>query len=187
MPENVSSGMVVRHHIRAVKLNGIVAHALVIPALPFPDVRPFPIRIAPASGAICRCWARACSSPASADFPIMRMPRHVAFEDIVRIVSAHSLNDQYLLYKQSLAIHCADATRAGGRPAAGCGAGAMCGAAAACRGQRPPRSPCWRRPGQATAATRVTATGMRERRRSRRDQVEGSGSRLLRRARVGRG
>ena len=40
-----------------------------------------------------------------AGFPILEMPWHVAFEDIVRVVSEHSLNDQYLLYKQSLAIH----------------------------------------------------------------------------------
>ncbi|HET9112076.1 MAG TPA: PucR family transcriptional regulator ligand-binding domain-containing protein [Ktedonobacterales bacterium] len=40
-----------------------------------------------------------------AGFPILEMPWHVAFEDIVRVVSEYSLNDQYLLYKQSLAIH----------------------------------------------------------------------------------
>ncbi|HEX8994996.1 MAG TPA: PucR family transcriptional regulator ligand-binding domain-containing protein [Ktedonobacterales bacterium] len=40
-----------------------------------------------------------------ANFPILQMPWHVPFEDIVRVVSEHSLNDQYLLYKQSLAIH----------------------------------------------------------------------------------
>jgi PucR family transcriptional regulator, purine catabolism regulatory protein len=33
------------------------------------------------------------------------MPWHIPFEDIVRVVSEYSLNDQYLLYKQSLAIH----------------------------------------------------------------------------------
>ena len=41
----------------------------------------------------------------AAGFPIFEMPWHVPFEDIVRVVSEHSLNDQYLLYKQSLAIH----------------------------------------------------------------------------------
>ena len=43
----------------------------------------------------------------SADFPIIEAPWRIAFEDIVRVVSEHSLNDQYLLYKQSLAIHSA--------------------------------------------------------------------------------
>ncbi len=41
----------------------------------------------------------------TAGFPILEMPWHIPFEDIVRVVSEHSLNDQYLLYKQSLAIH----------------------------------------------------------------------------------
>ncbi|HET9110302.1 MAG TPA: helix-turn-helix domain-containing protein, partial [Ktedonobacterales bacterium] len=41
----------------------------------------------------------------AAGFTILEMPWHVPFEDIVRVVSEHSLNDQYLLYKQSLAIH----------------------------------------------------------------------------------
>ncbi len=41
----------------------------------------------------------------AAGFPILEMPWHVAFEDIVRVISEYSLNDQYLLYKQSLAIH----------------------------------------------------------------------------------
>lgn len=41
----------------------------------------------------------------AASFPILEMPWHIPFEDIVRVVSEHSLNDQYLLYKQSLAIH----------------------------------------------------------------------------------
>ncbi len=40
-----------------------------------------------------------------AGFPILEAPWEIAFEDIVRAVSEHSLNDQYLLYKQSLAIH----------------------------------------------------------------------------------
>ncbi|MFI5272305.1 MAG: PucR family transcriptional regulator [Ktedonobacterales bacterium] len=38
-------------------------------------------------------------------FPIIELPWHIAFEDVVRVVSEHSINDQYLLYKQSLAIH----------------------------------------------------------------------------------
>jgi purine catabolism regulator len=41
----------------------------------------------------------------TAGFPILEMPWHIPFEDIVRVVSEYSLNDQYLLYKQSLAIH----------------------------------------------------------------------------------
>lgn len=40
-----------------------------------------------------------------ASFPIIELPWHLPFEDVVRIVSEHSINDQYLLYKQSLAIH----------------------------------------------------------------------------------
>jgi PucR family transcriptional regulator, purine catabolism regulatory protein len=40
-----------------------------------------------------------------ARFPIIELPWHIAFEDVVRVVSEHSINDQYLLYKQSLAIH----------------------------------------------------------------------------------
>ncbi|HZC04950.1 MAG TPA: PucR family transcriptional regulator ligand-binding domain-containing protein [Ktedonobacterales bacterium] len=38
-------------------------------------------------------------------FPIIEMPWRIPFEDIVRVISEHSLNDQYQLYKQSLAIH----------------------------------------------------------------------------------
>jgi PucR family transcriptional regulator, purine catabolism regulatory protein len=38
-------------------------------------------------------------------FPIIELPWHIAFEDVVRVISEHSLNDEYLLYKQSLAIH----------------------------------------------------------------------------------
>lgn len=41
----------------------------------------------------------------AADFPIIELPWKIAFEDITRVVSEHSINDQYLLYKQSLAIH----------------------------------------------------------------------------------
>jgi purine catabolism regulator len=41
----------------------------------------------------------------AAGFPIIELPWEIAFEDITRAVSEHSLNDQYLLYKQSLAIH----------------------------------------------------------------------------------
>jgi purine catabolism regulator len=41
----------------------------------------------------------------AARFPIIELPWKIAFEDITRAVSEHSLNDQYLLYKQSLAIH----------------------------------------------------------------------------------
>ncbi len=40
-----------------------------------------------------------------AGFPIIELPWKIAFEDITRVVSEHSINDQYLLYKQSLAIH----------------------------------------------------------------------------------
>lgn len=40
-----------------------------------------------------------------ARFPIIELPWHIPFEDVVRVVSEHSLNDQYQLYKQSLAIH----------------------------------------------------------------------------------
>ena len=40
-----------------------------------------------------------------ASFPIIELPWHLPFEDVVRTVSEHSINDQYLLYKQSLAIH----------------------------------------------------------------------------------
>jgi purine catabolism regulator len=40
-----------------------------------------------------------------AGFPIIELPWKIPFEDVTRIVSEHSLNDQYLLYKQSLAIH----------------------------------------------------------------------------------
>ncbi len=38
-------------------------------------------------------------------FPIIELPWHIAFEDVVRVVSEHSLHDEYQLYKQSLAIH----------------------------------------------------------------------------------
>ncbi|HEU0027557.1 MAG TPA: PucR family transcriptional regulator ligand-binding domain-containing protein [Ktedonobacterales bacterium] len=38
-------------------------------------------------------------------FPIIELPWDVPFEDVTRAVSEHSINDQYLLYKQSLAIH----------------------------------------------------------------------------------
>src|SRR5215469_11232922 len=41
----------------------------------------------------------------AANFPVIELPWKIAFEDITRAVSEHSLNDQYLLYKQSLAIH----------------------------------------------------------------------------------
>lgn len=37
--------------------------------------------------------------------PIIELPWHVPLEDVVRIVSEHSLNDQFQLYKQSMAIH----------------------------------------------------------------------------------
>jgi purine catabolism regulator len=40
-----------------------------------------------------------------AGFPVIELPWDLPFEDVVRLVSEHSLNDQYLLYKQSLAIH----------------------------------------------------------------------------------
>lgn len=40
-----------------------------------------------------------------ARFPIIELPWHIAFEDVVRVVSEHSINDQYQLYKQSLTIH----------------------------------------------------------------------------------
>jgi purine catabolism regulator len=41
----------------------------------------------------------------AAGFPVLELPWHIPFEDVVRVVSEYSLNDQYLLYKQSLAIH----------------------------------------------------------------------------------
>jgi purine catabolism regulator len=40
-----------------------------------------------------------------ASFPIIELPWHIPFKDVVRVVSEHSINDQYELYKQSLAIH----------------------------------------------------------------------------------
>jgi purine catabolism regulator len=40
-----------------------------------------------------------------ARLPIIELPWHIAFEDVVRVVSEHSINDQYQLYKQSLTIH----------------------------------------------------------------------------------
>lgn len=40
-----------------------------------------------------------------ADFPVIELPWHIPFEDVVRLVSEHSLNDQYSLNTQSLAIH----------------------------------------------------------------------------------
>jgi PucR family transcriptional regulator, purine catabolism regulatory protein len=40
-----------------------------------------------------------------AGFPIIELPWEIPFEDVTRAVSEHSINDQYLLYKQSLAIH----------------------------------------------------------------------------------
>jgi purine catabolism regulator len=41
----------------------------------------------------------------AADFPIIELPWAVPFEDVVRLVSEHIINEQYQLYKQSLAIH----------------------------------------------------------------------------------
>ena len=41
----------------------------------------------------------------AAGFPVLELPWRIPFEDVVRLVSEYSLNDQYLLYKQSLAIH----------------------------------------------------------------------------------
>lgn len=46
-----------------------------------------------------------CRVANEAGFPIIELPWNVPFEDVVRVVSEHSINDQYLLYKQSLAIH----------------------------------------------------------------------------------
>lgn len=40
-----------------------------------------------------------------AKFPIIELPWHVPFADVIRVVSEYSINDQYLLHKQSLAIH----------------------------------------------------------------------------------
>jgi purine catabolism regulator len=41
----------------------------------------------------------------AARFPVIELPWEVAFEDVVRAVSEHSINDQFQLFKQSLAIH----------------------------------------------------------------------------------
>jgi purine catabolism regulator len=41
----------------------------------------------------------------AADFPVVELPWAVPFEDVVRAVSEHIINEQYELYKQSLAIH----------------------------------------------------------------------------------
>ncbi|HEX8035413.1 MAG TPA: PucR family transcriptional regulator ligand-binding domain-containing protein [Ktedonobacterales bacterium] len=46
-----------------------------------------------------------CRVADEAGFPIIELPWDIPFEDVVRVVSEHSINDQYLLYKQSLAIH----------------------------------------------------------------------------------
>jgi PucR family transcriptional regulator, purine catabolism regulatory protein len=40
-----------------------------------------------------------------AGFPIIELPWHIPFEDVVHVVSEHSINEQYQLVKQSLAIH----------------------------------------------------------------------------------
>jgi PucR family transcriptional regulator, purine catabolism regulatory protein len=40
-----------------------------------------------------------------ANFPVIELPWEIAFEDVVRAVSEHSINDQFQLFKQSLAIH----------------------------------------------------------------------------------
>ena len=47
------------------------------------------------------CWRRR----TRANFPIIELPWEIAFEDVVRAVSEHSINDQFQLFKQSLAIH----------------------------------------------------------------------------------
>jgi PucR family transcriptional regulator, purine catabolism regulatory protein len=41
----------------------------------------------------------------AAGFPIVELPWSVRLEDVVRAVSEHIINEQYQLYKQSLAIH----------------------------------------------------------------------------------
>src|SRR5215468_7225453 len=41
----------------------------------------------------------------AANFPIIELPWEIPFEDVVRAVSEHSINDQFQLFKQSLAIH----------------------------------------------------------------------------------
>lgn len=41
----------------------------------------------------------------AAHFPIIEMPWDVPFEDVVRAISEQIINEQYQLYKQSLAIH----------------------------------------------------------------------------------
>jgi len=41
----------------------------------------------------------------AANFPIVELPWAVPFEDVVRLVSEHIINEQYQLFKQSLAIH----------------------------------------------------------------------------------
>ena len=38
-------------------------------------------------------------------FPIIELPWRIPFEDVVHVVSEHSINEQYQLLKQSLAIH----------------------------------------------------------------------------------
>lgn len=45
------------------------------------------------------------SAADAAHFPIIEMPWDVPFEDVVRAISEHIINEQYQLYKQSLAIH----------------------------------------------------------------------------------
>src|SRR5262249_25124475 len=46
-----------------------------------------------------------CQAADDAAFPIVELPWAVPFEDVVRLVSEHIINEQYQLYKQSLAIH----------------------------------------------------------------------------------
>ncbi|MEO7076427.1 MAG: PucR family transcriptional regulator ligand-binding domain-containing protein [Ktedonobacterales bacterium] len=41
----------------------------------------------------------------TANFPLIELPWRIPFEDVVRAVSEHIINEQYQLYKQSLAIH----------------------------------------------------------------------------------
>jgi purine catabolism regulator len=41
----------------------------------------------------------------AANFPVIELPWEIPFEDVVRVVSEHSINDQFQLFKQSLAIH----------------------------------------------------------------------------------
>lgn len=45
------------------------------------------------------------SAADAAHFPIIEMPWDVPFEDVVRAISEQIINEQYQLYKQSLAIH----------------------------------------------------------------------------------